>query len=141
MFAAFLLTGCKAMEGKKIHQECMPTIDSFFMQVERNAYVEAFNNLIASNPNILPSDSASVSLRKQFSEIVQFSGAYHGKSLVKEKTINDDVAAFSYLVKYEKKFYRFTFVFYNNGISTKIFKFSFDDNVESELEESIKLYF
>jgi hypothetical protein len=141
LLAAWLLTGCKATEGKKIQEECMPTINNFFLHLEKNDYVEALNNLLASNPNILPNDSSTVSMRKQFSEINQYSGAFRGKTLVNEKTIKDDVAAFSYLVKYEKKFYRFTFVFYNNGISTRIFKFSFDDSAEFELEESMKLYF
>lgn len=141
LLAASLHVGCKSNEGKKIQQESMPTIDSFFLQIEKNDYAGAFNNLIASNPNILPSDSASISLRKQFSEIGGYSGAYRGRSLVNKKIIEDDLAGFSYLVKYDKKFYRFTFVFYNNGISTKIYKFSFDDNAELELEESMKLYF
>jgi hypothetical protein len=68
------------------------------------------------------------------------SGAYRGKSLIKKKSINDDIAVYSYLAKYDKKFYRFLFVFYNNGIKTKIYKFLFDDTAELEIEESLKLY-
>ena len=136
-----LLTACNSNEGKKIREESMPAIDDFFSQIEKQDYVGALNHLLGPNPNIRPRDSSALNLRKQFAEISQYSGAYRGKSLISTKIIHDDLAAFGYLVKYDKKFYRFIFVFYNNGISTKIYKFSFDDNAESELEESMKLYF
>lgn len=47
---------------------------------------------------------------------------------------------YSFLVKYEKKFYRFIFTFYNTGTKIKIYKFSYDDVLDLELEESLKLY-
>jgi len=67
-------------------------------------------------------------------------GPYRGESLLKKRTINDDIAVYSYLAKYDKKFYRFIFVFYNNGLKTRIYKFLFDDTAELEMEESLKLY-
>jgi hypothetical protein len=138
---ASLTVGCKENEGKKIQQESMPTIDRFFLKLQTNDFATALNDLIASNPYILPGDSDVIDVRKRFSGIAEYSGAYRGRSFISKKIVNDDLAAFSYLVKYDKKFYRFIFVFYNNGTNTKIFKFSFDDSAELELEESMKLYF
>jgi hypothetical protein len=38
------------------------------------------------------------------------------------------------------KIYRLTFSFYNNDLAVKIYKFSFDDVIDIEMEESLKLY-
>ena len=129
-----IIVGCKENEGKKIQQEATPTIDRFFLKLQASDFPTALNDLIASNPLILPGDSDVVDVRKRFLAIAEYSGAYRGRSLINKKIVNDDLAAFSYLVKYDKKFYRFIFVFYNNGTNTKIFKFSFDDSAELELE-------
>lgn len=136
---ALFLVGCN--KGQKIESESLPTVERFFSQMGNHDYASALNDLIASNPNILPSDSDAVDLKKKFATINQYSGVYRGNSLLSKKIDNDDLAAYSYLVKYDKKFYRFLFVFYNNGLVTKLYKFSFDDDADSELEESIKLYF
>jgi hypothetical protein len=59
---------------------------------------------------------------------------------LKKRFMNDDIGMYSYLAKYDKKFYRFVFMFYNNGKTVKLYKFLFDDNIDLELEESLKFY-
>ncbi len=54
--------------------------------------------------------------------------------LIGEKKIGNDIATYS------KRLYRFTFMFYNNDKTIKLYKFVFDDNMDVELEESLKLY-
>jgi hypothetical protein len=139
-----ILFGCKndgvGGTSGKLDSICIPVIDSFFHRIETNNYKAALSDLLATNENIDLKDSGTISLEEKFSDINRFSGAYRGKSLLKKKIINDDLAVYSYLVKYDKKFYRFVFVFYNNGTATKIFKFLFDDTLEIEIEESLKLY-
>jgi hypothetical protein len=135
---------CKSSDNadsiSKFDMICIPIIDTFFQKVESKDYSAAIDDLLSSNENINLRDSATIALKGNFSVINQASGTYRGKSLIKKKSINDDIAVYSYLAKYDKKFYRFLFVFYNNGIKTKIYKFLFDDTAELEIEESLKLY-
>jgi hypothetical protein len=136
-------SGCKSPESKistKLNAASTPVIDGFFKKMASHNYKEALDELLSSNENIDQRDSATILMKERFDQINQLSGTYMGKSLLKERSINDDIAIYSYLVKYEKKFYRFVFVFYNNGIKIKIYKFLFDDTVEIEIEESLKLY-
>jgi hypothetical protein len=119
---------------------CVPVIDGFFKTVESGNYKGAIDELLSSNENIQLKDSGTIDMKNKFSAINELSGTYRGKSLLKKKSIQGDIAIYSYLVKYDKKFYRFVFEFYNNGVKTKIYKFLFDDNLEIELEESLKLY-
>jgi len=140
----FLFFGCKGGDNKdsasNLDSICVPIIDGFFQKMGTNNYKAAVDDLLSSNENIDLKDSGTIAMKDRFSAINQLSGAYRGKSLLKKKSINDDIAIYSYLVKYDKKFYRFVFVFYNNGVHTKIYKFLFDDTVEIEVEESLKLY-
>jgi len=144
LMGSFFLFGCKSPNNtdsiSKLDSICIPVIDSFFQKVESNNYKAAVDDLLLANENIDLEDSGTVAMKDRFAAINQFSGTYRGKSLLKKKSINDDIAVYSYLAKYDKKFYRFIFVFYNNGIKTKIYKFLFDDTAEIEIEESLKLY-
>jgi len=119
---------------------CNPVITKFFQNVELKKYDAAIDELLSENENIDLKDSATIALKSKFSVINQVSGVYRGNTLLKKRSIGDDIAIYSYLAKYDKKFYRFTFEFYNNGVRVKIYKFLFDDSVEFELEESLKLY-
>jgi hypothetical protein len=140
----FLICSCKGADNmnvsSKMNSACGSLIDDFFKKMESNNFKGAINDLLLSNPNIDSKDSATIAMKDRFSSINFISGAYRGRSLLKKRGINDALAIYSYLVKYDKKFYRFVFTFYDNGDQTKIYKFSFDDSIEIELEESVKLY-
>jgi hypothetical protein len=103
-------------------------------------YEAALNDLLQSNGDINLLDSPTIRLKSQFKDINQLSGEYIGYDLLKKRIIKNDLAIYSYLVKYKIKFYRFIFIFYNPDGQIKIFKFAYDDAADVELEESLKLY-
>ena len=45
------------------------------------------------------------------------------QKLHRNKTLDNDLGVSIYLVKYERKLYRFTFTFYNNGTQVKRINF------------------
>jgi hypothetical protein len=124
----------------KLDSDSKPVIEEFFHKLGSSNYKMAIDDLLATNKNIDPKDSGTITLKEKFNSINEFSGAYRGESLIGRRSLKDDIAIYSYLAKYDKKFYRFIFGFYNNGVQTSLFKFSFDDNAEVEIEESLKLY-
>jgi hypothetical protein len=126
--------------SSKLDSRCTPIIDHFFNMIESKNYEKALDTLLLSNENFDLKDSSTLDLKSKFYAINRLSGPFRGKELLKKRSINDAIAVYSYLVKYDKKFYRFVFVFYNNEISTKIYKFQFNDSIEEEVEESLKLY-
>jgi hypothetical protein len=85
-------------------------------------------------------NSATVDLRNKFQFLNEAAGPYVGNSLLKERFLQDDIGIYSYLAKYDKKFYRFIFIFYNNGSKVRLYKFLFNDDLDDELEGSLKFY-
>jgi hypothetical protein len=124
----------------KMDKVALPIIDSFFAKVARGESDNAIATLLSGNPHIDPNDSSVIDLRNKFDIISNAVGDFRGKSLIKKRSLNEEVSVYSYLAKYEKKFYRFWFMFYNNGSKIAIYKFRFDDDLDAELEESLKLY-
>ena len=118
----------------------MPEIQSFFNNIKKSEVNLALDQLLSSNPNLILDDSATQIMKNRFNYINQVAGAFMGATLLKKRYINDDIGIYSYLSKYEKKFYRFVFIFYNNGKNVKLYQFTFDDDLVVELEASLKYY-
>ena len=145
-----IVTGCKSQgdgnsiqsaENSAFDKECTRTIKLFFKEIESNKYNDGLETLLRQNPGIDFTDSTTINLREQFSVLNKISGKYNGNTFLRKKLIGEDVGAYSYLAKYDKKYYRFLFVFYNTEGTTRIFKFKFDDSITQELEESLRIYF
>lgn len=132
-----LLFGCKS---NRIDKECQPALDSFFVGIATGKHMESLDKFLRTNKNFSLQDSAVLDLRNKFNTLNIYSGKYIGYKLLKKRNLQDDVMVYSYLVKYERKFYRFVFIFYRPGDTPQIYKFLFDDVLDTELEESLKLY-
>jgi hypothetical protein len=126
--------------SNNLDNQCQLVIDNLFQGIKNNKPTESLIKLISQNKNINQGDSATQELIKKFSFINSCSGSYLGNKLLLKRNITDKVIIYSYLVMYEKKFYRFIFIFYNPSDNMVPYKFIFDDNLEFEQEESLKLY-
>lgn len=138
-----LLLTCLSMWSCKtnhIEKKCQPKIDAFFTKMEQNHPMESIKELLALNENIDISDSLSQDLIQKFEYINTHAGKFVDRKILVKRSIKDDVIIFSYLVKYEKMFYRFNFIFYDNGKKCTLHKFVLDDVMTIELEELTKLY-
>jgi hypothetical protein len=139
VLTTFIQLGCKTEKITKFDRESTEIIQKFLGRLGNDGQA-ALNDLLKSNPNISLADSSTINLINRFKIVNEYSGKYLESGLIKSKKIGDDVAIYSYLVKYEKKFYRFVFIFYRT-YTVNIFKFSFDDEIDFELEQALKLYF
>jgi hypothetical protein len=141
LFLLLFLVGCKSeIYQTHIDNNTLPVITSFFEKVRIGDSDSAIIQLLSTNSNINLLDSATLNLEQKFKEVNQISGGLIQYELLKKRYIKDDIAIYSYLAKYEKRFFRFIFIFYNNNRSIKLYKFLFDDDLDLELENSLKLY-
>lgn len=143
LFAFFILisVGCNSQSPTFVlEKRATPIIDSFFNGIEAGKVKDAMEKLIENNPNLNKNDSTTISLIQNLVTTNDASGSYMGNRLLKKRLLGDDIGLYVYLVKYEKRFYRFVFTFYNNGKTVRLYKFQFDDSLDAELEESQKFY-
>lgn len=136
------LLGCNTFEKKKLSsdEDCIPVINRFYGGIKKSDYDRSLIELLRSNPDINLKDSGTIDLEEKFSNINRTSGNFISFTIVRKREIANDISVYSTIAKYEKKFYRFVFVFYKPTQIVKLYKFQFDENVETELEESLKLY-
>ena len=135
-----LILGSCRIEPNSVDRECIATINTFFANVGKGHAKESLQDLVASNPYIDASDSASLKLIKGFTDISQLSGEYRGYKLIKKRIFQTDILVYSYLLKFERKFYRVIFMFYRASTPVRLYKISYDDMIDTELEESLKVY-
>jgi hypothetical protein len=142
----FIIVGCNTNKSKisnkvsDIEIYSNKIVDTFFTNLKVGDYNKALINLVTQNNNIDLQDSGTLLLIDRFKIINTQSGQFMSSRQLRKKSLENDLVVYTYLVKYSNKFYRFNFVFYNNSESTKIYRFSFDDHIDVELEEAIKLY-
>lgn len=130
----------KDSSSNYLESESKSSIKVFFEKMQSGDYKIALNELLRKNENIDLQDSLTINLKNKFNAINESSGKYVSESFLRKRELPNDLGIYVYFVKYQTKFYRFTFTFYNNGSQVKIYKFSFDDTIDRELEEAIKLY-
>lgn len=148
IFTCLLAGSCKQEQKNNIQEQknsitenqAQPLIADFFKGLQDGKYSTALQDLLTQNENINLKDSSTAALINGFNIINQVSGQYIDNQLLKKRVVADAIAMYTYLVRYDKKFYRFTFVYYNNKSKTKLYKFTYDDAVDLEMEESLKLY-
>ncbi|MEO5562118.1 MAG: hypothetical protein ABIR18_01760 [Chitinophagaceae bacterium] len=127
-------------QSELIDKLAEPFIDSFFKSMRSKGASVAIENLLSSNPHIDIENPAAINLKRRFISIHETSGRFMGYRLLKKRFLEDDLGVYSYLVKYEKNFFRFIYTFYNNGSSIRLYKFLLDDNIDAELEKSIRVH-
>ncbi len=144
-----LLFSMQSCSDKKIVKEentsffdktCEPIISEFFQKIQSGKYEDGINGLLMSNPNLNMDDSVTKNLKDLFLRINTGSGKFVKYTLLKKRAVGNDLCLYSYLAKYEVKFYRFIFVFYNNNSSVRLYRYSVDSSIDFELEESLKYY-
>ncbi|MGZ3814740.1 MAG: hypothetical protein ACXVA0_23610, partial [Mucilaginibacter sp.] len=89
--------------------------------------------------NKIPTDVGPIKIK--LDSLKSILGGFTGYKLITEKNVADGLVLRSYLVKHENHPIRFTLVFYKPRNNWVIYKFLFDADIESELEQSGKFYF
>jgi hypothetical protein len=127
------------LQSEIIDKNAEPFIDSFFKSMRSKGAATAIEKLFSANTHFDVDTPAAINLKRQLISIHEESGRFMSYRLMKKRFLDDDLGVYNYLVKYEKNFFRFVFTFYNNGNSIRLYKFLFDDNIDAELERSVRL--
>lgn len=152
LIAAFLLCGTFAAQAqttasattkpaaKKVTETAkgvVSYIETFFKKYKTSSdsaidYIFGTNKLFTnlSQINMLKSklDSLQLSL-----------GPFIGRELIAEKSATNSLVIYSYIVKHENQPIRFIFMFYKPHNDWELYRFNYDDGMDAEMLESVKI--
>jgi len=63
-------------------------------------------------------------------------GNYQGYELINEKKTGENLKLLSYMVRFDRQPFRFTFIFYKPDTIWQVQNLKFDDKLDDELEKS-----
>ncbi len=117
-------------------------VEKFFYTYENEGSAKALDELYSTNHWMNKAEDAILKLKNQMEGLTEdYIGKYYGYELITKKIISDSYVLRSYLVKYDRQPLRFTFQFYKPHNEWRLHSFKYDGNLDSELEESAKLYY
>ena len=79
-------------------------------------------------------------LKNKLKNLIGLIGEYYGYEMVSEKTAGSRTKMITYLVIYDREPIRFSFFFYKPKDIWQLNNFSFDEDIDKDLEEASKAY-
>jgi hypothetical protein len=113
----------------------------FFNKYETEGVDKAVNYIFSTNPLINQDGEQIVNLKKGLKETTSLLGDYSGYGLITIKRATNNYVYCSYLVRYNRQPLRFSFIYYKPKDKWVLHKFTFDNEVEKELENAGTIYF
>lgn len=141
MVVACFLNACSKSMGQFVeNQEIQIVVDNFFESYKNESTNDALGNLFSTNKlfanNSIEVNNVKSLLAEQISDI----GSYRGYEFIGSRKVANSIELYTYLVKYDVKPLRFTFIFYKALDKWNLFSFKFDDDIILELEDAGKVY-
>jgi len=121
-------------------QEPAKIIEQFFSTYPKNID-KAVTDIFKTNNSSTRKRDEITKLKNQLIFDVNKVGQYYGFEFISERKIGQSLVLYSYLLKYELQPIRFSFIFYYIEEKWVLFKFGYDADVITELEESAKFYY
>jgi len=139
-FIILLLMSCAPKSSVVVTNdpELERLISQFFQKYEKDGPTEAVDFIFKTNRDV--TKSKLTELQDKLSSISLLAGRYNGYEQITVQKSSRSLVYYSYLVKHEKLPIRFIFIFYKPKDKWIIYKFKFDDELDTELEQSGKVY-
>lgn len=103
---------------------------------------QAITDLYATNPWIKDSEGLLENLRNGVKSLTEETvGPFLGYDFISKMNLTENYVLYSYLAKYDRQPFKFTFQFYRPGDKWMIYFFNIDDTIDSEMMEAAKLQY
>ncbi|MBS1752244.1 MAG: hypothetical protein JST63_20270 [Bacteroidetes bacterium] len=111
-----------------------------FFKTYKQSPTKAYADLFVDNKWMKDKKSDIETVKIKMNDFLSGLGDYYGYELVTEKSAGESYILKSFLIKYERQPIRFTFLLYRPNDEWQIQNFTYDTNIEGELEEAAKAY-
>ena len=133
---------CLALSAPTLAQnEPQDMIAAFADRLDTEGPQSAIDSLFSTNEWMMRSLDTRDQIKTQLTNLLPLIGAYHGREQIATRQVGGSLVLYSYLFKYARQPIRFNFMFYRPEAKWTLYKFTFDDSFDAELEEANKLYY
>lgn len=115
-------------------------ITETFFKTYKESPTKAYTDLFENNKWMKDKKSDVETIKIKLADFLNGLGEYYGYELITEKSAGESYILKSYLIRYERQPIRFTFLLYRPNKEWQIQNFTYDTNIEDELEEAAKAY-
>ncbi len=115
-------------------------INNFFEKFKNEGSSEALDFIFSTNKWISQSDENIEGIKSQLKITLDQLGQYYGFESISKSSYGKNLELYTFLIRYDRQPLRFMFLFYNPNNSWRLQNFSYDDNLDAELEEANKAY-
>lgn len=130
LVAIFILS-ISSVHAQKSEKE----IITEFFKIFKNSPGEAMDYAFSTNPWMKRNKDATDNIKNQFNTVLPLVGNYQGYELINEKTTGKSLKLLSYMVRFDRQPFRFTFIFYKPDAIWQVQNLKYDDNLDDELEK------
>ena len=120
-------------------KEVNQIINDFFKKYKTDGPRKAIDYIF--NSSKIKADKGQLdNLKNKLDSASLLFGNFNSAKKITEKDVSGDLVLFSYLVKYDQRPIRFTFIFYKPKDNWMLYQFLSDDEVIPELEDAAKIF-
>ncbi len=113
--------------------------DKFFSLYAKDP-IKAVDYAFSTNKWFDRQQDGVANLKNKLKNTIDLCGEYYGYEMLSESTAGPSVKMITYIVKYDREPIRFTFFMYKAKDTWRVNNFSYDENIDSDLEEATKAY-
>jgi hypothetical protein len=115
-------------------------INKFFEKFKNEGSSEALDFIFSTNKWISQSDENIEGIKSQLKTTLDQLGQYYDFESISKSSYGKNLVLHTFLIRYDRQPLRFMFLFYKPDNSWRLQNFSYDDNLDTELEEANKAY-
>jgi len=113
--------------------------DKFFSIYEKEP-IKAVEYAFSTNKWFERKQDGIADLKSRLKNLIDLCGEYSGYELLSKKTAGQNITIMSFILKYDREPIRFTFYFYRVKNNWRVNNFSFDEDIDKDLDEACKAY-
>jgi len=137
IFTGLLIVVCLT---KSFGQSTTTEITEKFFSIYTKDAIKAVDYAFSTNKWFDRQQDGVANLKNKLKTTIDLCGEYYGYELLSEKTAGPSIKVITYIVKYDREPIRFTFFMYKVKGIWRVNNFSYDEDIDKELEEAAKAY-
>ena len=126
--------------AQSIGQATTKEITDKFFSIYSKEPIKAVDYVFSTNKWLARKQDDVANLKNKLKNSLDLCGDYYGYELLSEKTAGQNIKMVTFVVRHDREPIRFTFLFYRPKDNWRLNNFSFDEDIDKDLEEATKAY-